>query len=481
MGAYSNPQGFVDTQTGQYYREMTASIANAVSSIAQTYKQNQEEIRKINLKVGEEESALNRELASTQQANPTVNFEELYRPQIKRYAELRASILNGTSKDPSADRMEADKIFSSVANIKNTLVDLSGEDAVEKFNKMGAPGGLAVRENDPKLVKGLLIFSNKLKGKKEGRFENDDPSRFVWDLYDENDQLVISMSAEKIKQAVNGNGLLYTIPDAEQPVIEVKKSNPTIFQLEKGLPTGNVLEKYLVEGEVIEKEIQGGKTIQYDGYQRTVKQYRPMGKVNKDKIMEEPNFKVMLESTAEGLTGGASGAGIDAILFNNYHFRKMANFVELDIKKTMSDEEKEKFVNDYKEFVKATLPDEQPIPGANLIEKDVTEGFKPTNYEAIAGKQAIKDASSAQKEEKKEAKQDEEYTTTLKAAYEKIDKITKEKSNLPTQIEVPHGNSKRVVIYYPETKDWKAKDGGQENLTAEQAKAWLKKPLEVKK
>jgi hypothetical protein len=400
MGAYSNPQGFVDTQTGQYYREITASIANAVSSIAQTYKQNQEEIRKINLKVGEEESALNRELSSTQQANPTVNFEDLYRPQIKRYAELRASILNGTSKDPSADRMEADKIFSSVANIKNSLIDLSAEGFDEKYAKLGSPGGYAIDENNPSTMKAMLIFSNKLKGVKKGRFEDGDPNRFVWDIYDADNNLVATMSAEKIKQAANGNGLLYTIPDAEKPIIEVKKSNPTIFELEKGLPTGNVLEEYLVQGEVIEKEIPGGKTIQQGGYQRTVKQYRPMAKVDKDKIAADPNFNALVQSTATGLTGGDSGSGTDAILFHNTHFKKMEGFEPLDISKPLTPEQKEKFIEDYKKFTLATIPNEQIIPNANLIEKDVTEGFKPIDPNKKKTVKPDKEAEKAQKASK---------------------------------------------------------------------------------
>jgi hypothetical protein len=156
MGAYSNPETAIDTQSGQYYRNLQENIVSstvgAINTWAAKAAENKKNNEALKLKVGEEESALYRNLSSTQQQNPTVNFEELYRPQIKRYAELRTGILNGTSTDPSKDRMEADKIFASVGNIKNSLVDLSSEGFDDKYSKMGGAGGYATKENDPNFI-----------------------------------------------------------------------------------------------------------------------------------------------------------------------------------------------------------------------------------------------------------------------------------------------------------------------------------------
>jgi len=85
MGAYSNPETPIDTQSGQYYRNLTNTIvSNTVNTInAWTAKaaENKKKNEAIAMKVGEEESALYRNLSSTQQQNPTVNFENLYRPK----------------------------------------------------------------------------------------------------------------------------------------------------------------------------------------------------------------------------------------------------------------------------------------------------------------------------------------------------------------------------------------------------------------
>ena len=82
MGAYSNPQIPIDTQSGQYYRDLTNTIASNTVGAINTYAAKAEENKKKNealkIKVGEEESALYRNLSSTQQTNPTVNFQDLY-------------------------------------------------------------------------------------------------------------------------------------------------------------------------------------------------------------------------------------------------------------------------------------------------------------------------------------------------------------------------------------------------------------------
>jgi len=37
MGEYANPTGYVDTQTGQHFRDLTANIANIVSKASTDY------------------------------------------------------------------------------------------------------------------------------------------------------------------------------------------------------------------------------------------------------------------------------------------------------------------------------------------------------------------------------------------------------------------------------------------------------------
>jgi hypothetical protein len=376
MGAYENPQGYIDTQTGQYYRELQSTIAGAVAGIAQQYKARQEEINKINLKVGEEESAMYRTLADTQQTNPTVNFEELYRPKIKEYAALRTSILNGTSKDPSADRMKADAIFASVSNIKDSLIDLSSEGFLDKYAKMGGPNGYAIGENDPKVINGMLIFANKLPGVKKGRFVDGDSNKFVWDIYDKDGSLVQTLSAEQLKKTANGSGLLKTIPDAASTVDNIKSTTTNIFETKDNIATGFIKKEYLIADQPFDKEIPGKKTTVVNGVEYDQKQYTPSYKIDKEKIAADPNFNAVVKAKAEGYANG-SESGMDAIIFNNTYFKNMEGFQLLDADKPMSLEDKTKFIENFKKYTLDGIPSDQPIPGANTTTVTEKAGRQP--------------------------------------------------------------------------------------------------------
>lgn len=369
MGAYSNPQIPIDTQSGQYYRDLTNTIVSNTVGTINTWAAKAEENKKKNealkVKVGEEESALYRNLSSTQQTNPTVNFEELYRPQIKRYAELRTSILNGTSADPSKDRMEADKIFASVGNIKNSLVDLSSEGFDEKYSKMGGAGGYAVKENDPNVMKSMLIFSGKLPGKKVARFEDNDPSKVVWDIYD-GETKIQSLSAEQLKKAASGQGLLKVIPNAADSIDNAKAAVPDVFDVKDGLPTGTIKKEYL--GEIYEKELPGQETSIVSGFQKNTKKYVVTAKINKEAIMANQNFLNVLNAKADGFING-SADNSQAILFHNTYIAKSdQDLLEWD--KPMTIEQQNKFKYDYKMFVIDGLPEEQTVPGSGIIEKE---------------------------------------------------------------------------------------------------------------
>jgi len=370
MGAYSNPETPIDTQSGQYYRNLTNTIVsntvNTINTWAAKAEENKKKNEAIAMKVGEEESALYRNLSSTQQQNPTVNFENLYRPKIKRYAELRTKILNGTSADPSADRMEADEIYASVGNIKNSIVDLSSEDFDVKWNKRGVAGGISM-DSDPNVVKGLAIFYGKLPGKKEPRFENGKVGAFVWDVY-EGDTLVQTFSAEQLKKAASGQGLLRVIPNAADSIDAVKVANPDIFELKDGVPTGRLNEKYYTE--VYEKPLPGEEVTISGGYEKKTTQYMPTGKLTDASIQslrDNTNFNTVMTAKADGLINGTSN-NIEAIMFHNTYLAK-EDKNKIDPNRPMSEAQKEKFRSDYKEFIIQGLPKEQVVAGAKPIEK----------------------------------------------------------------------------------------------------------------
>jgi len=102
--------------------------------------------------------------------------------------------------------MEADEIYASVANIKNSIVDLSSEDFDVKWNKRGVAGGISM-DSDPKVVKGLAIFYGKLPGKKE-KFRSDYKEFIIQGLPKE--QAVAG--AKPIEKSEVGEMVIKTIP-----------------------------------------------------------------------------------------------------------------------------------------------------------------------------------------------------------------------------------------------------------------------------
>jgi len=46
MGAYSNPEIIVDTQTGQHFRNLQESISGTIANVAQNYSIRQKEIQR---------------------------------------------------------------------------------------------------------------------------------------------------------------------------------------------------------------------------------------------------------------------------------------------------------------------------------------------------------------------------------------------------------------------------------------------------
>lgn len=375
MGAYSNPQIPIDTQSGQYYRDLTNTIVSntvgTINTLAAKAEENKKKNQAIAIKVGEEESAMNRFVGDAQIKNPTVDFETLYRPMIKEYAQLKTSILNGTSANPSEDRKTADKIFGTVKNIQETVVDISSTDFINAFKNMNGPGGLDGKANQPDVVDAMAIFHGLKSGKKVP--VQDANYQIAWDIYDGDGKFVKKFTSQEIKDS-SKNGMLFMVPNAAENVDSLKIATPAIFEQKEGQPTGIITDGYL--GEKVEYKIQDKSVEDTLSYTKNTAVYGMKRIVNKEKIGKDPNFEAMVDSKASGMTN-STFSGREAILFNNNHFKNQEGAVYLDPTKAMTEEEKTKFKADYKKFVLDGLPNEQVVPGYKPVEKEEIVEVKP--------------------------------------------------------------------------------------------------------
>ena len=375
MGAYSNPETPIDTQSGQYYRNLTDTIVsntvNTINTWAAKAAENKKKNNAIAIKVGEEESAMNRFVGDAQIKNPTVDFEDLYRPMIKEYAQLKTSIFNGTSANPSEDRKKSDKIFGTVKNIQENLIDISSAEFPDAFKKMNSPGGLDGSANQPDVVDGMAIFHGLKSGKKVPVIDKN--YQISWDIYDANDKLVKRFTSQEIKDS-SKNGMLFIVPNAAENVDSFKIANPTIFEQKEGQPTGIITSTYL--DEPIEYKIQDKSVQDTLTYTKKTATYGLKQTVNKVKIGEDPNFNTMVETKAAGMTN-STFSGREAILFNNNYFKDQPGAVYYDPTQSLTEEQKIKFKDDYKKFVLDGLPNEQIVPGYKPVEKEEIVEVKP--------------------------------------------------------------------------------------------------------
>jgi hypothetical protein len=375
MGAYSNPEILVDTQSGQHWRDLQESINATSRQMTNAFitraAENKKKNETIALQVGEEESAMNRFVGDAQIKNPTVDFEDLYRPMIKEYAKLKTSILNGTSANPSEDRKTADKIFGTVKNIQETMIDISSAEFPDALKKMNSPGGLDGSANQSDVVDGLAIFHGLKSGKKVP--VTDENYQISWDIYDANDKLVKRFTSQEIKDS-SKNGMLFIIPNAAENVDSFKIANPSIFEQKEGQPTGIITSAYL--DEPIEYKIQDKSVQETLTFKKKTALYGMKQTVNKARIAEDINFNTMVESKAAGMTN-STFSGREAILFNNNYFKDQPNAVYYDPTQPLTEEQKIKFKDDYKKFILDGLPDEQVIPGYKPVEKEEIVEVKP--------------------------------------------------------------------------------------------------------
>ena len=438
MGAYSNPQIPIDTQSGQYYRNLTDTIVsntvNTINTFAAKAEENKKKNQAIAIKVGEEESAMNRFVGDAQIKNPTVNFENLYRPLIKEYAQLKTNILNGTSADPSEDRRKSDKIFSTVKNIQDDLVNISSTEFIDAFKKMNNPGGLDGTANQPDVVEGLSIFHGLQSGKKVPVMEGD--YQISWNIYNDKDQLVKKFTSQEIKDS-SKNGMLFIVPNAAENVDSFKIANPTIFEQKDGQPTGFITDGYL--GKEVEYKIQDKSVQDTLGYTKNTAVYGMKRMVNKKKIEEDPNFDTMVDSKACGMTD-STFSGREAILFNNNYFKNQPGATYLDPTKAMTEEEKTKFKADYKKFVLDGIPNEQVVPG-----------YKPVEKEEIV---EVKSKTT------KTGKTGNNRSSNTNTKTENINEISKQIYDLDPKTSGPRKFSygKNVVTYDTSTKEFRVTD-----------------------
>tara|TARA_R110000823_G_scaffold266610_1_gene386356 strand:+ start:769 stop:2478 length:1710 start_codon:yes stop_codon:yes gene_type:complete len=272
--SYRNPSQYVDTTSVQHIQKLQESLSSTASKISQEYILKQKEIKAENLKQEEKNekslAVVNADIATmrvnmgkTAIENPDVNFGPAYEVFIKEFEELGSAVAYGTSENPSKDRKRMAEIQATVGGVKQSIVNLVsyGDGHAEKLELLGKPGGY-YKANDNGNMRGMNILTGLEPGIREPRFVDGDTKKQVWDIKDQEGNLVATFSRQQLENLQQKNSeLLVTIPDQTQNNTDVKLANDNIFEYAeengKKSPTDVINKKFLVGSVPGDKDANG--------------------------------------------------------------------------------------------------------------------------------------------------------------------------------------------------------------------------------
>ena len=332
--SYRNPQQYVDTTTAKSFQNLQQTIAGSFAGVAQSYAQAAEKRRKENEKkeeenkktiksINKEVSNLRRTLNITDDKYKDTDWAEIYNPLIKEFEDLSNSIEFGTSENPSADRIRRDEIYASVAGLENSIANVASyvDGMDDKIMNADKQGGLYTGM-DSNVFKGLSIFAQKLPGKRQPRFVDGNVKKLVWDVYDENDNLIQTFDAEKLQRiGTDLDELVITIPNQSKINKTSKTEIATVFPTnDNGEYKGGIKPSYLDEGKIIDKQVAANGTVQYT----TVRQ---VNKYGENGIIFDTEFNVVMDADIKEMLE-TNKDNTSAIAFNNSQFKNITFDIE---------------------------------------------------------------------------------------------------------------------------------------------------------
>lgn len=213
MGAYSNPETYIDTQSAQSFQRLQDTISSSFAKVAEAYgsrqraiKEQLEENKKVlkanDMKAQEYAFSLYTDLSKSTQSDPTVDWAKTYEPLISEAVKIRSGMLNGTLEDKQGAMKRLGQIQGSVDNVTGSLATLSAAGTGYlnyRAKDVGSQGGLA-SSNDPKVVGALDVLTQRIPGTKEVIFKDNDPTKLIWVVKDKDGNLLHEFDADQLKK-----------------------------------------------------------------------------------------------------------------------------------------------------------------------------------------------------------------------------------------------------------------------------------------
>jgi len=235
MGAYSNPQEVVDTQTGQHFQNLQNTISQTVAGVASSYKaeaergkkedeENKKKLDAIVFKAEKESLAMYNDVGKLSQAKPGVNFKEALNPFVEETSKLNIALDTGASIDRQGDLQKIAEYRGTVDYLQGDIANISAdaEGFYDKVKKRGRMGGLAtdLDLNKADDVEGYLGLINKIDAKTSIKTNLQKPSERTW-LVKIGDK-EIPFDGATIQKIHDNNSELFTIiPDTTDNMLKL--------------------------------------------------------------------------------------------------------------------------------------------------------------------------------------------------------------------------------------------------------------------
>jgi hypothetical protein len=366
MGAYENPEQIVDTQSGQHIRNLQTTIAGAFSGYAQTYAareaeaqkelKKQQEINAKELQINQKEVedyalALRTKMGESQQGNKELDLSATFEPLIQEAVKLKSGLLGGTIQDRQGAIAKLAKINNTVSGFTGSLGEFdsySNKLQTVMLKPTGTEGGLST-DMPVGDVRAINIMEGRLPGSKKAVYEDNDPDKLVWEIYEKGSTTPIKRYyANKMKELdYYGDGdFIRSVPDMSVSNEKLKNTVNTVFETKtqtvKGEEikeaTGRLTEPMLLTNKLgkidYQKEYIGGQTGAY----------KLVAKVDKTKVMGDTNLNVLLKSRIAGMSDS------EIVIYNNNILDKtIKDAPTFDPTKALTEEDKANFLKNYKE------------------------------------------------------------------------------------------------------------------------------------
>jgi len=168
--SYRNPQQFIDTQTGQHYRNLIKNVTKTSDDLAKRIVARNAEVAERNNKIisdaDKKEQAILQQFGNVTAGNPTFNYGEGFARYIDEYSDLNIAVNTGTSQNPQAARQRMAEIENLPTTARQGLEGLieMTDNFIEKANNRGRMGGLDLAGIETEDLKSFLILADQLKG-----------------------------------------------------------------------------------------------------------------------------------------------------------------------------------------------------------------------------------------------------------------------------------------------------------------------------